>query len=404
VTSATRVTPVTRVISVADAWTLSIDFGTDFTTAAIGSAGAVTTVKFPEGEHFPSAVVLGPGDQFLTGQQAADYAADNPASAVRQPKQALATSEKMRLNGRSVLTADVAAAVLGYAYSTALRMRGGTWPHQTYLSHPAAWTDGQIAALARAATVAGLQRPILLPEAEATARHYIARCPAARCVGGELLDLKVGGYVVVHDFGAGAKATVLRRDPVGLTLAGAPVFQPELSGESLDERLLDLVADRICDSQPDLWAKLEEDDASGAPSLAWSRLRADVTAARERLSVARSVDIAVAGVQAAVRVTRVEYESAIEAEVSGAVALVADALRAVGLGVPDLDAIVLAGGVNRTPRISDVLTQQFALPLTARDPKSTVAHGAVLALVPARAARDIPRADRNPANPSWLDE
>jgi molecular chaperone DnaK (HSP70) len=401
---AIQVTPAIRVIPVADAWRLSIDFGTTFTAAAISSAGTVTTVRFTEGENFPTVVALKLDGHFLTGQNAVNDAANNPASAVRQPKQALAASQKTRLNGRTVLTVDVAAAVLGHAHSTALGMRGETRPHQVYLSHPATWTDGQIEALRDAATVAGLQRPTLLTEAEAAARHYIAGCPASRCTTGERLDLKIGGYILVHDFGADAKATLLRRDPVGLTVAGRPACKPGLGGESLDERLLNLVADRVCDIQPDLWAELEEDGNSSGPSSAWTHLRAEVTAARERLSVMRSVDIAVAGAHATVRVTRAEYESAIEPDVSEAVALVADTLRAAGVGLPDLDAIVLAGGTNRTPQVSDALAQHFVLPLIAANPKSTVAHGALLAFTPTPGRSSTRRADRHPADPSWLHE
>jgi molecular chaperone DnaK (HSP70) len=387
---------------VAGEWSLAVDFGTSFTSAATISNGQLATLPTPDGGLIPSVVWLDPANQFLTGQRAVESAEQDAASAVRQPKRALITSPTMRLGGRTVLAPDAAAAVLHYAYSAAMSIHGGSQPRHAVLSHPAYWADDQIEEYLAAAEAAGIRRPTPVAEPVAAARHYVVGCPARDCAGADRLEPSADGYLLVHDFGAGTDITVVRCESSRLTMQGEPVHQPDLGGDELDERLLDLVADRARESEPGLWESL---DLDGAPPLspAMIGLRKEITAARERLSAWRHADVTIPGSATAIRVTRPEFEAAIEPELSQTIALAERALRSAGVGPAELSEIVLAGGANRTPGVSDALSKRFDLPLTAPDPKAVVAHGALLAFT--SAWRDTRKtAVINPADRCWLYE
>ncbi|WP_067905130.1 Hsp70 family protein [Actinomadura chibensis] len=392
-------------------WTLAIDFGTSFTTAVTAVDGNVVPVEIANSRYLPSTVAMEDGGALLTGPEALQRARHEPESAVRLPKRALVAGPKVRLGGRTVATTDLVAAVLGRAAAEARAAHGGAEPAETTLTHPAGWCDDQLAALRKAAAAAGLGTVRLVAEPIAAAAHYVVGCAAAECRAASRLDLPDGAYLAVYDLGGGTFDTaVVQRAGAGFVLVGEPGGDPALGGEDFDERLLELLAERAADRDPDAFDAL--DPAVGGPPARRARvmLRRDITEAKQALSRRVTVDLAIPGFPATFRVTRREFTEIIEADLRRTADLLRATVTGAGLDPSDLAAVALAGGSSRVPRVAELIAETFgALPLMAPDPKSSVAHGALLEPVhetppppspPPPASSDGGTAE---AKPLWID-
>ena len=127
-------------------WTLAIDFGTTFTSAAVGADGRVELIEVGGVARLPSAV-LWLDDHFTVGVTAEAQRAAHPDRLERTPKRHLGQREHMILGGGPVSVVDAVAAVLGAVYAEALRRRDGEPPAAVCLTHPARWGDARIDAL-----------------------------------------------------------------------------------------------------------------------------------------------------------------------------------------------------------------------------------------------------------------
>ncbi|MFD9368482.1 Hsp70 family protein [Streptomyces sp. NPDC060020] len=358
-------------------WSLAVDFGTCFTTAAtFGDEAAVggvgpRSLEIENSRCLPALVCLDDSGALLTGRAAQQRAAHHPDQAERAPKRALARQSAVLLGGRPVPAAELAAAVLRRVYAEARAAHDGRTPARTVLTHPARWGTAERGRLADAAARAGIADPGFLPEPVAAALHH-----------GQVHAVPEGGAVAVYDLGGGTFDTaVLRRTARGFDTV-AIGGDPYLGGEDLDECLRDLLAERAADRDPDPWHALWDDP--GPPAAAQrAALGRELTAAREALSQTGSVDLAVPGYPQPFLIRAHEYSAAAEPLLSRSYELLAATIADAGLDPADVHEIVLTGGASRTPRVSDLIAERIGrLPLLTADPKSAVVLGA-LAVLPA---------------------
>jgi molecular chaperone DnaK len=382
-------------------WKLSIDLGAKFTAAAMADDDGIVDLKFGADAVLPSVVALGPGGQVLTGRQALDHARANPRSALRHPKQAVAAGAKVRLDGVTALVADLVAAVLERVHMEAVRCQGGRKPAEVILCHPATWADAEMVEIAEAASAVGLPGVAFVADPVAAARHYLTQCPSPQCGAGRPLDLADGASLVVVDFGAGLDVTVIRLDGGQLAVA-ALGGDAELGGDDLDERLTDVLADHAYAADPQAWdAVTRIQDPGSAAELAQLEWR--VTEGRQALSRLLYADIEVPGYQTAFRITRREFDAAARQQFERAVTVTEAAITMAGLSVTEPPALALAGAVSRTPAVSDTLSSHFGvLPAVAAEPKSTVAHGALLTVAGRPGGYRGRHVILDPDNDDWL--
>ncbi len=355
-------------------WWLAVDFGTSFTTTAMATDGHVEILEIDSSRYVPSVVFLDDDGTLLAGRDADAEAATNPARAERVPKRALVAAEQVRLGDRSVGTVDLVAAVLARVAEEAIRRHGGRRPARVVLTHPARWQPHglELRRLAEAAHRAGLGEPEFVAEPVAAAQHYVQ----------ETGDVAVGGAIAVYDFGGGTFDTaVLRRHRDGFQLAGAPGGDVGMGGEDLDAVLLEILAEHAEGLDADRWYALWEEPGRAAER-ARAQLRRDVTRAKESLSGRPAYNVPVHGFDDEIRVTRREYEKAIEPLLRRTVGELESTVARAGLAPSDLAEVYLTGGSSRTPRISALLAELITRPPTTRgDPKAAVVLGA-LATVP----------------------
>ncbi|WP_053084635.1 PQQ-binding-like beta-propeller repeat protein [Streptomyces viridochromogenes] len=355
-------------------WVLAIDFGTSFTTAAMtGRDGRAEVLEVEESRYLPSLVYRDEDGQLLVGHAADSEARVFPERAERLPKRALASGRPtVRLGGTAVAVVDLVAAVLGEVTAEALRRHNQLPPDRVVLTHPARWGSDELDLLAQAAVQAGMPAPQFLPEPVAAAIYYTTP------------DLPVGAYVAVYDLGGGTFDTaVLRRTGTGYELVGAPGGDPHLGGEDFDEALLDMVGQHAQAIDPVPWQHLWHHD-DRTTRKAQRTLRQEITRAKKLLSKHMSCTLYIEGYSESVRVTRPEFEAAIDTRLHDSVTELLHTIKTASLVPAQLSAVYLTGGSSRIPRVSELVgTAIGALPRTSDDPKSVVALGAIQTPTPA---------------------
>lgn len=167
-------------------WSLAIDFGTCFTCAAVRVDGRAEVVETDSGRLSPSMVYRDESGELLTGRRAASWVDTFPARVVRVPKRELVNRSQVLLDGVAVPAEDLVAAVLSMMAGEAVRRSGGVPPEEVVLTHPAAWTADDVAALGEAARRARLAPVRFVPEPVAAAAFYARNG-----------DVPVGAHVAV---------------------------------------------------------------------------------------------------------------------------------------------------------------------------------------------------------------
>ncbi|GAA4907744.1 Hsp70 protein [Actinomycetospora succinea] len=350
-------------------WDLAIDFGTSFTTTATLAHGRAEVLEIDGSKYVPSLVCVDDDGTILTGRDAVNEAAMAPDRTERVPKRALVASEQVLLGTRTVTTVDLVAAVLARVAGEATRRLSGR-PSRVVLTHPARWQAGgaELRRLTEAAERAGLGEPDLVAEPVAAAHHYVR-------TGDAVPD---GGMIGVYDFGGGTFDTaVLRRRRDGFELAGSPGGDAALGGEDLDAAFMEILAEHAEALDPDTWNALWEAEGRVAERHR-TLLRRDITQAKEALSRLPAVNLWVAGYDDEIRVTRREYEKAVEPLLARSVAELQDTVARAGTTPDGLVDVFLTGSTSRTPRISALLADLLGhVPGMRDDPKAVVVLGAL---------------------------
>ena len=366
-------------------WTLAIDFGTTNTVAAIRTgSGTVRSVRLSaDADQMPSCVLVD-GPEVLVGQPAAARAMASPDGFEPSPKRRLG-EETVLLDGRELPVVNLVAAVLRQARQRAVAAAGGTPPAQVVLSHPEAWARQRLDSLREAASRAGMDHVLLVPEPVAAASWYMG--PGR---------LAPGARVAVFDFGGGTcDVAVLRAgtEPGRPFVVQASEGEDQLGGELIDSTLLDWVDAQLRSSgRGEIADRLEQQDELAA----WLTLRDQVRAAKHTLSEYPTAHIAVRTSvgTASLLVTVEEFERLITADIDRAIALTGRVLVSAGVRAADLAGFYLTGGSSSIPLVHRRVTELLGRPpATLDDPKLVVALGAARSAPPvlgAGAAQQLP--------------
>ncbi|MER5353720.1 Hsp70 family protein [Kitasatospora sp. NPDC002551] len=357
-------------------WSLAIDFGTCFTTAAVraeqagAGSGAVAAVEIENSRYLPSLVCLDDDGRLLTGRAAVHLAAQWPERAEQHPKRALLRQSAVLLDDREVDTVELAAAVLARVLEEVRARHGGTRPGRTVLTHPADWSPGDLGRLVEAAGRAGLEAPELLPEPVAAARFHAADAEADGGGEGER-------PIAVYDLGGGTVDTaVLRREGDDFR-AVAVAGDPDFGGRDLDQALFELLRERALDLDPEPWQRLWADPAPAAAHQR-AQLARELTMAKESLSATGTVYLAVPGYPDRFVVQGGEYRAAVTPALTASVGLLERTVARAGLTPADLGTVVLCGAASSTPPLADLVAAWLGRsPDIAADPKAAVALGAL---------------------------
>ncbi len=346
-------------------WTLSIDFGTTYTVAAVVSADGSTRLIDIEGDgssKMPSSVVLTDDGALVVGRAAVRQSVLYPANFEPTPKRLIGQGSVL-LGERLVPVVDLIAAVLALAADEARRQQGGTEPDRVCLTHPAKWAQSRLDVLRAAAAAAGLVDVELVPEPVAAASRIGAAVVA------------VGQQIAVYDFGGGTfDAAVLVRTPDGFQVAGDPGGRDPLGGEDIDERILAYLGEGPLGERPE-WGSLLT-----SPEPQWRRHRAElrrrVREAKEGLAKSLAHTLWIPGLECDYQLSRRELDRLIEADVQRTLDELALTIAAADVDAASLAGIYLVGGSSRICLVSELIRARFGIePGHFEDPKAIVALG-----------------------------
>jgi molecular chaperone DnaK len=381
---------------------LAIDFGTDFTLAAVrADGGPIERVRFDGDDRMPSAILLTEDGDLLAGPRVIDEAELTPAAVEWTPKRRLGQGPVV-LAGCVVDDVALVSAALRHVAREARSMFDDRKPETVILTHPAVWTTARVARLDEAARGADLQRVEFIEEPVAAACALAER--------GRLDGVAVGSLIALYDLGGGTFDTVLleRRGPTSFGLIGPPGGDDRLGGEELDDLLVaHLAAIYLSDEQR---ANLSDPDESPDPVL-WHRARFELRLAtrrgKERLATGPTVKIKVHPLLGRdyFELSRVELETIAADLVNRSADLLLETLERNGRAAHELAAICLAGGSSRLSMVKRVLGARFNRPIAQHgDPKALTAEGALVAAAQDTGERtDEVAARRDALRAAWSD-
>ncbi|WP_089158265.1 Hsp70 family protein [Micromonospora sp. NBS 11-29] len=383
-----------------DGFALGVDLGTSNTVAVLRRPDGRTRPLLIDGQPIlPSGVYADTDGHLHVGRDAQRLAQADPTGYEPNPKRRI-DEETVDLGGRAYRPAELLAATLRAVADAAVAAVGLLPP--AVVTHPAAWTPPRRQVLHDALELAGwpaaaehtLAGPIapgtrLLREPVAAARYHtqVLRRP-----------VPVGGSVAVFDFGGGTlDVAVLRNegaDPWGdsgfhLVATGGLA---DLGGLDLDAVLVGRLGELVRPTHPEQWARLTE-PATTADRRDRQQLWDHVRGAKEMLSRAMVAPVAVPGVEAAVPLTRDDFERLAAPLLARAVAETRAVTAAAGLRPEQLAGLFLVGGSTRVPLVARLLHAELGIaPTVLEQPELPVAEGALTDL-------PLPRSARRPAPP-----
>ncbi|WP_369135410.1 Hsp70 family protein [Modestobacter sp. I12A-02662] len=268
----------------------------------------------------------------------------------------------LRAGPHALRPADLVAALAAGARQVA-EERHGAPPSATVLTVPATWGEHRRDELIAALQAAGLAPVALVagPVAVVASSLADAGTPVAP-----------GSTVAVYDLGASTLDTaVVTVAPDGAAeLAAVPPPPLPWGGRDLDDAVVTLIGHCL---------RAEEVPDGDGPAPA--AVRAAAVAAKEELSSATDtrVVLSAAGRPVALRLVRTDLEELVAEDVEASVATLSRTVAEAGWSVPDLAAVVLAGGSAQMPLVAATVSAGLDRPVVSDpQPGLSAARGAAL--------------------------
>jgi molecular chaperone DnaK (HSP70) len=341
---------------------IGIDLGTtNSVVASIDDQGQVVILRNALGSEItPSAVFFERGGA-VVGEEALQALTADPGGGVRVIKRHMGTEFPLLLGGQEHTPESISALILR---QLAAAVPGGIAAHpRAVITVPAYFGLAEREATYQAGVIAGLEVLELLDEPVAAAAHY---------------GLTTGGdrTVLVYDLGGGTFDTTVLRVTGGAVTVLATDGHHSLGGADVDQRLLDLVLERLEQVIP-----LAEFDEVTEDKRLLGNLTLDVEAAKRDLSTRGSRNVMVVTPSGRVQVTigRDDLEAACGDLFDTTAEIIERVLAAArAAGAPAVDDVIMVGGSSRIPVLSARLTSMLGITPRLVEPDLAIAKGAAL--------------------------
>jgi molecular chaperone DnaK len=343
---------------------LGIDLGTTYSAvAAVDDAGRARVLPNRLGElTTPSAVCFTGPTEVLVGQLAKDARANDPDNTVVLIKRQMGNDYPLEFHGITHQPESVSSILLRSLVDDARAALGVPLdePARAVITVPAYFGLREHEATQQAAKLARIEVLELVAEPVAAALHYGVTDTTQRTV-------------MVYDLGGGTfDCTVLRCDGGSVNVLTTD-GDSKLGGADVDERLAEVLLDRLAEQLPDganhpaCDAALVQEALSRAETA--KRSLGSRHRYRARLSHAE-VDV------------RVDVDRAMVADVSRDLVdrtlAIVDRLLATAGPAVRIDEVLLVGGSSRLPAVSTALEARFDRAPLMREPELAVALGAAV--------------------------
>jgi molecular chaperone DnaK len=358
---------------------VGIDLGTtNSVVASVGDDGTVVILPNANGGDItPSVVYFEPDGTAVVGEEAAQAAAFDPENGVQLIKRVMGTEFPLQIRGQQHTPESVSALILrqliaaatssaaspGLSRSPGPNSPGSASTVRAVITVPAYFGLAEREATYQAGVIAGIDVLELLDEPVAAAAHY---------------GLTSGGdrTVLVYDLGGGTFDTTVLQISRGAVRVLATDGHSALGGADVDQRLLDVVLERLGDQlSPDELDQVTDDKKM------LGELVLDVEAAKKDLSMrtSRQVVVRTATGRTSVTITRADLDAAC-GDLFGTTAEIIERVLSTAK-LEDrrgIDDVIMVGGSSRIPMLSQRLTSMLGKTPRLTDPDLAVAKGAAL--------------------------
>lgn len=366
---------------------IGIDLGTTNSVVSVMEQGKPVIIANAEGKRTtPSVVGFTKDGEILVGDGARRQAVTNPKKTIFSSKRFMGCLYDERkdevdrvpydvgegkggmivfkIDDKSFTPQEIGAKVLGKLKQAAEDYLGEKVT-EAVITVPAYFNDSQRQATKDAGKIAGLDVKRIVNEPTAAALAYG-------------LDKKKDEKVAVFDFGGGTFDISLLEVGENVVEVLATGGNNHLGGDNVDEALIHFLTDTF---------KSETGvDVSGDP-MAMQRLREAAEKAKIELSTAQSTDVNLPFLTADqsgpkhlnVSITRSKFEQIIDSLVEQTLGPCQQVLKDAGLGVSELDEVILVGGSTRIPLVQEKVKSFFGKdPNRSVNPDEVVGIGAAV--------------------------
>jgi molecular chaperone DnaK len=373
---------------------IGIDLGTTNSCVAIMDGTTPKVIENSEGDRTtPSIVAFSDDNEVMVGQSAKRQAVTNPSNTLFAVKRLIGRRFEedvvqrdiklvpyniikadngdawVEAHGKKMAPPEVSARVLQKMKKTAEEYLGEPVT-EAVITVPAYFNDSQRQATKDAGKIAGLEVKRIINEPTAAALAYG-------------MDKKRGdSKIVVYDLGGGTFdvsiieiAEIDGEHQFEVLATNGDTF---LGGEDFDMRLIDYLADEF---KKDNGMDLHNDP------LALQRLKEAAEKAKIELSSSQQTDVNLPYITADasgpkhlnIKLTRAKLESLVEELVQKTIEPCRVALKDAGLGVGEIDDVILVGGQTRMPKVQEEVKNFFGKEARKDvNPDEAVAIGAAI--------------------------
>ncbi len=343
---------------------VGIDLGTTNSEVALVRDGQPHVFEEDGDPILPSFVGLAEDGRLLVGKAAKNQWVLAPERTIKSIKRKMGQDVKVKLGDQEYRPQEISAMILRALRDRAARQLGQP-VNKAVITVPAYFNDGQRQATREAGELAGLEVVRILNEPTAASLTYDPSHPGLR-------------RMMVYDLGGGTFDVSVVQSQEGVVEVLSSHGDTQLGGDDFDELLLNRVCDRFQEEHGvDLRANL----------VSRARVLRAVEEAKKLLSYhpfARIEEEFIAEKEGQplhlnVEVSRTEYEELIRPLLDRTMDCVQRALADAHLTPPNIDKVVLVGGVTRTPLVSAMLEERMGQPAHQEvNPDLCVAMGAAM--------------------------
>ena len=341
---------------------IGIDLGTTNSEIAYGFEDRIEVICEGDDGIVPSCVGLTGDGRVLVGQEAWRQAVAAPDRTALSVKRLMGTEEKIRLGDDSFSPQEISAFILK-ALKERAEKRLNRPVNKAVITVPAYFTDVQRQATREAGEIAGLQVVRIINEPTAAALAYESGNPQTR-------------HILVYDLGGGTFDVSIVRIENKVVEVLSSTGDNLLGGDDFDRKIVKRLLDHI-ESKHQL-------NLTGDP-VTLARLTRTAEAAKKELSFSPFAIVEedhigrekAGPVHLSFELSRHEFESMIENELSRTMESINKALKDASMLPLAIQKIILVGGSTRIPKIAEMLADKFGIqPHSEIDPDLCVAMGA----------------------------
>ena len=329
---------------------IGIDLGTTNSCVAVMEGGEAVVIPNAEGNRTtPSVVAFSKTGERMVGQVAKRQAITNPDRTISSIKREMGSDHRVSIDGKSYTPQEISAMILQKLKSDAEAYLGSTVT-EAVITVPAYFTDAQRQATKDAGKIAGLNVLRIINEPTAAALAY------------GLEKGKEDERILVFDLGGGTfdvSLLEIGKDDDGFSTIQVQATNGDnhLGGDDWDQKIIDWLVSEVKNKYG---VDLSKD------KIALQRLKEAAEQAKKELSSSTSTSISMqylamtpdgTPVHLDETLTRAHFEEMTSDLLGRCRTPFNNVLHDAGIGVSDIDHVVLVGGSTRMPAVKELVKE-----------------------------------------------